>query len=38
MMAIGLQQWDNNDVMAMGCQQHAERLQVMHHPSKATLN
>jgi hypothetical protein len=25
-------------VMAMGGQQHAEHLQVMRHPSKATIN
>jgi hypothetical protein len=37
-MAIGQQQWDNNNVMAMGSQQHAEHLQVLHHPLKATIN
>jgi hypothetical protein len=38
MMAIGQQQWDNNNVVAMGSQQHAECLQVLRHPSKATIN
>jgi hypothetical protein len=33
-MAIGQQQWDNNNEMAMGGQQHAERVQVLRHPSK----
>jgi hypothetical protein len=37
-MAIGQRQWDNIDEMAMGGQQHAERVQVLHHPSKATIN
>jgi hypothetical protein len=38
MRAIGQQQWDSNNVMAMGGQQHAEHLQVLRHPSKATIN
>jgi hypothetical protein len=37
-MAIRQQQWDNNNVMAMGSQQHAERFQVLCLPSKATIN
>jgi hypothetical protein len=36
-VAIGQQWWDSEDVMMMGGQQHAERLQVLHHPSKATI-
>jgi hypothetical protein len=36
--AIGQQQWDDNNVMAMGGQQHAERLQVLCLQSKATVN
>jgi hypothetical protein len=31
---MGRQQWDNNDEMAMGGQQHAESVQVQHHPPK----
>jgi hypothetical protein len=38
MMAIGQGQWENNDVVVMDGQQHAECLQVLHHPSKATIN
>jgi hypothetical protein len=38
MMVIGQQQWDYDNVMAMGDQQHAECLQVLRHPSKATIN
>jgi hypothetical protein len=37
-MVIGQQQWDDINVMAMGGQQHAEYLQVLRHPSKATIN
>jgi hypothetical protein len=37
-MAIGQQQWANNDVMAMGSQQHEEQLHVLHNPFKATIN
>jgi hypothetical protein len=37
-MTIGQWQWDNNDVMAMGCQQHAEPLQVLRNSSKAAIN
>jgi hypothetical protein len=37
-MAIGQQWWDSNDVMTMGGQRHAERSQVLRHPSKATIN
>jgi len=29
---------DNDDVMAMGGQQHAELLQALRHPSDATIN
>jgi hypothetical protein len=36
--AIGWRWWDSDDVMTMGGQQQAERLQVMRHPSKATIN
>jgi hypothetical protein len=36
--AIGQWWWDSNDVMKMGGQQYAERLQVLHHLSKATIN
>jgi hypothetical protein len=38
MTGIGQQQWDDNNVMAMGGQQLAECLQVLRHPSKATIN
>jgi hypothetical protein len=38
MMAIGEGQWGDDNVMVMGGQQHAECLQVLHHPSKATIN
>ncbi len=38
MTAIGRQQWDNDDVMAMGGQHHAECLQVLCHPLEATIN
>jgi hypothetical protein len=36
--AIGQQQWDAVDEMAMGAQQHAERVQALRHPFKATIN
>ncbi len=36
--AIGWGQWDDNNVMAMGSQQHEECLQVLRHPSKASIN
>jgi hypothetical protein len=36
-MAIGRQRWDNNDVMVMGSQRHAEHLQVLRHPLEATI-
>jgi hypothetical protein len=36
--AIGWQWWDSNDVMTMDGQPHAERLQVLRHPSKASIN
>jgi hypothetical protein len=36
--AIGRQRWNSNNVMMMGCQQHAECLQVLRHSSKATIN
>jgi hypothetical protein len=38
MMEIGQVQWDDDNVMVMDGQQHAEHLQVLHHPSKATIN
>ena len=38
MTAIGQQRWDNNNEMAMGGQQHAERMQVLRHPSKQQSN
>jgi hypothetical protein len=38
MTAIGQQQWDDNNVMAIGDQQHAECLQVLRQPSQATIN
>jgi hypothetical protein len=36
--AIGQRWWDSNDVVTMGGQRHAERLQVLRHPSKSTIN
>jgi hypothetical protein len=38
MASIGQQQWDNNGVIVMGSQEHAEHLQMLRHPSKATIN
>jgi hypothetical protein len=35
---MGQQQWEDGNVMAMGGQRHAECLQVLRHPSKATIN
>ncbi len=37
-MLIGQRWWDNDDVMTMGGEQHTECLQVLRHPSKATIN
>jgi hypothetical protein len=31
-------QMDGNNSMMMGGQQHAERSQALHHPSKSTIN
>jgi hypothetical protein len=36
--AIGQQQWDDNNVMAMVGQQHADCWQVLRHQSKAKIN
>jgi hypothetical protein len=36
--AIVQQWWDSNNVMTMGGQRNAECLQVLRHPSKATIN
>jgi hypothetical protein len=37
-MVIGQQLWDVDDEMVMGGQQHEKHVQVLHHPSKATIN
>jgi hypothetical protein len=33
-MAIGQQQWDDNNEMLMGGQQHIEHVQMLSHPTK----
>ena len=38
MMQWQRQQWDDNDVMVMGSQQPAKRLQALCHPSESTIN
>jgi hypothetical protein len=35
---MGRQQWDDNDVMAMSGQRHAECLQVLRHLLEATIS
>jgi hypothetical protein len=35
---VGQRQWDDVNEMAMGSQHYAERVKVLRHPSKATIN